>query len=92
MAMITERTRSNLIVGAGVVVQTIALVLYVERRLAAGEEAGRVVAARVLALENEKTAATAEKKAASDKIDRLIDTVNDIKVSMARVEERMRKP
>jgi hypothetical protein len=82
---ISERTRSNLIVGAGVVVQTIALVLYVERRLNANEEHGRALAARVLALETEK-------KAASDKMDRLIDTVNDIKVGVARVEERMRKP
>lgn len=91
MAEVNEKTRASLpirdYVGGTCVIIGIVTgnVLYCERRLATAEEATRAVAARVLTLETDK-------KAVSDKMDGLIKIVNDINVSVARVEERTRKP
>lgn len=89
--VVTETTRASLpvrdyVVGTCVIVAiVVGNVLYCERRLATAEEATRAVSARVLALEAGDTAATA-------KTDWIVKTINDINVSVARIEERTRKP
>ena len=91
MAYITPTTRASLpirdyIVATGVLIAiVVGNVLYCERRLASSEEATRAVAARVLALEAGSVADNA-------KTDWIVKTINDINVSVARIEERTRKP
>lgn len=89
--VVTEKTRASLPIRDYIVATCVLLafvvgnVLYCERRLATSEEATRAVAARVLALETGNAAANA-------KTDWIVKTINDINVSVARIEERTRKP
>lgn len=91
MADVSERTRASLpirdyVVGTAVILSiAIVNVLYCERRLAAGEEATRAVAARVLTLESEK-------RAVSEKIDDITKTLASVDKAVAVIEERTRKP
>lgn len=89
--VVTEKTRASLPIRDYIVATCVLLafvvgnVLYCERRLATSEEATRAVAARVLALEAGSVADNA-------KTDWIVKTINDINVSVARIEERTRKP
>ncbi|HYD00682.1 MAG TPA: hypothetical protein VEB22_05595 [Phycisphaerales bacterium] len=83
MSAITESTRVSLrlrdyMIATGIVcAQAMALALYVDRRIGSAE-------ARVTALETAK--ATTDSK-----LDRLIESVGEMRVNVARVEERTRK-
>lgn len=85
VATVTEKTRASLPI-RDYIVATFALIgviVYMERRLAVSEEATRAVVSRVASLESDK-------KDTGSKIDSLITSVNEIKIGVARVEERTR--
>ena len=85
VATVTEKTRASLPIRDYIVatVALIGVIVYMERRLAVSEEATRAVVSRVASLESDK-------KDTGSKINSLITSVNEIKIGVARVEERTR--
>jgi len=88
---ITERTRTNVPLVAGIVAiaaiigWTVGFVVYVDRRFSALEVAKETTAKEIAAIQ-------AERLNDSRKMDALLISVNEIRVGVARIDERTQKP
>lgn len=88
---ITERTRTNVPLVAGIVKiaaiigWTVGFVVYVDRRFSALEVAKETTAKEIAAIQ-------AERLNDSRKMDALLISVNEIRVGVARIDERTQKP
>lgn len=88
---ITERTRTNVPLVAGIVAiaaiigWTVGFVVYVDRRFSALEVAKETTAKEIAAIQ-------AERLSDSRKMDALLISVNEIRVGVARIDERTQKP